>query len=176
MDTGMSVLLITHDLGIVAEVSDHVAVMYAGQVVETAATPELFKGPKHPYTPGAVCQHSVSIAPRPGLDDDVGRYRPARDAMAARLVSLLLRAAPVSIGGLHHDGMPKYTPAGVDRPVRCHLYDPDVPGRPAVSSSQAGRGGGSLMDAPLVSSQQPEEIFPCSQGLVFAEDVQPRRG
>ena len=49
---GMSVLLITHDLGVVAQTCHHVCVMYAGKVVERAATRELFKRPKHPYTVG----------------------------------------------------------------------------------------------------------------------------
>jgi len=49
---GMAVLLITHDLGIIAEVADTVYVMYAGKVVEHAVTMELFKNPKHPYTVG----------------------------------------------------------------------------------------------------------------------------
>jgi oligopeptide/dipeptide ABC transporter ATP-binding protein len=49
---GMAVLLITHDLGIIAEVADTVYVMYAGKVVEHAVTRELFKHPKHPYTVG----------------------------------------------------------------------------------------------------------------------------
>ena len=49
---GMAVLLITHDLGIIAEVADEVYVMYAGKVVEHAQTLELFKRPKHPYTVG----------------------------------------------------------------------------------------------------------------------------
>jgi len=49
---GMAVLLITHDLGIIAEVADTVYVMYAGKVVENAVTRELFKNPKHPYTVG----------------------------------------------------------------------------------------------------------------------------
>jgi peptide/nickel transport system ATP-binding protein len=48
----MSVLLISHDLGIVAEMADHVAVMYAGEVVETAAAGDLYRDPKHPYTRG----------------------------------------------------------------------------------------------------------------------------
>lgn len=48
----MAVLLITHDLGIIAEVADTVYVMYAGKVVEHAATGDLFKAPKHPYTVG----------------------------------------------------------------------------------------------------------------------------
>ena len=49
---GMSILLITHDLGIVADLADSVAIMYAGQVAEYAATRELFASPRHPYTLG----------------------------------------------------------------------------------------------------------------------------
>jgi len=49
---GMSILLITHDLGVVAEMSDHVAVMYASKVVEYADVWRLFKTPRHPYTFG----------------------------------------------------------------------------------------------------------------------------
>jgi oligopeptide/dipeptide ABC transporter ATP-binding protein len=49
---GMAVLLITHDLGIVAEMADDVAVMYAGQIIESAPTRLLFRDPKHPYTQG----------------------------------------------------------------------------------------------------------------------------
>jgi oligopeptide/dipeptide ABC transporter ATP-binding protein len=48
----MSVLLITHDLGVVAETCDRVAVMYAGKIVEYAPIVELFERPKHPYTHG----------------------------------------------------------------------------------------------------------------------------
>lgn len=49
-DTGAGIILITHDLGVVAEIADRVAVMYAGQIVETAGVVELFTDPKHPYT------------------------------------------------------------------------------------------------------------------------------
>ena len=51
-DFNMSVLLITHDLGVVAETCDRVAVMYAGKIVEQAPVVELFERPKHPYTHG----------------------------------------------------------------------------------------------------------------------------
>src|SRR5690606_20496657 len=49
---GMSVILITHDLGVVAGFCDRVAVMYAGQVVETGPTAEVILTPRHPYTKG----------------------------------------------------------------------------------------------------------------------------
>ena len=49
-DLGMSILLITHDLGVVAEMADEVAVMYLGRIVEQAATARVFDSPQHPYT------------------------------------------------------------------------------------------------------------------------------
>jgi len=51
-DTGTSIILITHDLGVVAEMADDVAVMYAGQIVERAPVGTLFARPEHPYTVG----------------------------------------------------------------------------------------------------------------------------
>ncbi len=51
-ETGTSIMLITHDLGVVAQVADWVNVMYAGKVVESASVKELFTNPKHPYTIG----------------------------------------------------------------------------------------------------------------------------
>ncbi len=51
-DTGTAIILITHDLGVVAEVADEVLVMYAGQVVERAPVHTLFEAPQHPYTIG----------------------------------------------------------------------------------------------------------------------------
>ena len=51
-DTGASVMLITHDLGVIAEAAEHVAVIYTGQVVEYASVEDLFSGPLHPYTVG----------------------------------------------------------------------------------------------------------------------------
>jgi oligopeptide/dipeptide ABC transporter ATP-binding protein len=49
-DTGMGVLLVTHDLGVVAQTCDRVAVMYAGKIVESGETAQLFRQPAHPYT------------------------------------------------------------------------------------------------------------------------------
>jgi peptide/nickel transport system ATP-binding protein/oligopeptide transport system ATP-binding protein len=53
----MAILLITHDLGVVAEVCDYVIVMYAGKIAEQAPVKEIFKNPKHPYTQGLL--HSI---------------------------------------------------------------------------------------------------------------------
>jgi len=62
---GMSVIMITHDLGVVAETCDYVAVMYAGQVVEYADVRTLFKNPKHPYTLGL-----LNSLPRHDIDQE----------------------------------------------------------------------------------------------------------
>ncbi|HMJ12072.1 MAG TPA: ABC transporter ATP-binding protein, partial [Polyangiaceae bacterium] len=51
-ELGMSILFITHDLGVVAEFANDVAVLYAGQVVETGSVAQIFKAPEHPYTRG----------------------------------------------------------------------------------------------------------------------------
>jgi len=64
-ETGMALILITHDLGVVAEVADEVAVMYAGRVVERGTIFELFERTAHPYTRGL-----LRSMPRPDRDDD----------------------------------------------------------------------------------------------------------
>ena len=53
-ELGLGILLITHDLGIVARVADHVSVMYAGEVIESGRTADLFARPAHPYTRGLI--------------------------------------------------------------------------------------------------------------------------
>jgi peptide/nickel transport system ATP-binding protein len=68
--SGLSILLITHDLGIVAERADHTAVMYAGQVVESAPTGILLAAPRHPYTQALLAslpQYAEPGAPLPTL-------------------------------------------------------------------------------------------------------------
>jgi oligopeptide/dipeptide ABC transporter ATP-binding protein len=70
---GMAVLLVTHDLGVVAEVADRVVVMYAGQVVETGTAAEVFTSPVHPYTEGLlesiprVDRIGARLTPIPGV-------------------------------------------------------------------------------------------------------------
>ncbi len=61
-ETGMGTIMITHDLGVVAEIADTVAVMYGGQVVEQGPVAEVFNNPQHPYTIGL-------MSAMPQLDD-----------------------------------------------------------------------------------------------------------
>ena len=56
-----SIMLITHDLGVIAEMADYVVVMYAGKVIETGTIREIFKSPKHPYTIGLMRSDRKSV-------------------------------------------------------------------------------------------------------------------
>ena len=76
---GMAVLLITHDLGIVAGRADRVAVMYAGQIVEEARTAQLFARPSHPYTQGLLASVPRLTGPRTRLTP-IGGSVPTPDA------------------------------------------------------------------------------------------------
>jgi ABC-type dipeptide/oligopeptide/nickel transport system ATPase component len=83
----MAMILITHDLGIVAGVADRVAVMYGGQIVEQAATASLFDDPQHPYTRALL--RSV-----PRLDKRVDRLgMQVSPALSSRVGSLPIRDA-----------------------------------------------------------------------------------
>src|SRR5690606_16604269 len=79
-DYGTSVILITHDLGVVAGTTDRVAVMYAGRIVELGTTDEVFSQPRHPYTRGLLeSVPRLDREPRdrldviPGLPPDLSR-------------------------------------------------------------------------------------------------------
>jgi oligopeptide/dipeptide ABC transporter ATP-binding protein len=123
-ETGMAVLLITHDLGIVAEVADTVSVMYAGQVVEDAATRDLFKDPRHPYTRGLFAslparnRRGQDLATLEGIVPDPAAW-PKACRFAPRCPYRWESCDSIP---------PKAHPPGSDRPVRCHLYDPEIPG------------------------------------------------
>lgn len=77
--TGTSILLITHDLGVVAEMADRVAVMYAGQIVEEADVETLFANPKHPYTIGLMRSIPRVNEEKERLESIPGMVPPAYD-------------------------------------------------------------------------------------------------
>lgn len=87
--TGVSIILITHDLGVVAQVADRVAVMYAGKIVEIGSRREIFYRPQHPYTIGLLQSvprldiEKAELVPIPGTPPDLFSP-PAGCAFAAR--------------------------------------------------------------------------------------------
>ena len=87
-ERGLTVLFITHDLGVVANVADRIAVMYAGKIVEYGTTEEIFYNPKHPYT-WALLSSIPNLATSNQLDAIPGTppnmiYPPKGDAFAPR--------------------------------------------------------------------------------------------
>ena len=68
-ELGLAIVLVTHDLGVVAEIADHVAVMYAGRIVEAAPVDDLFDDPRHPYT-RALMASRIGFGREPGTPLD----------------------------------------------------------------------------------------------------------
>src|SRR5947207_3139698 len=108
----LSILLITHDLGIVARVADRVSVMYAGEVVERAPTAQLFRSPQHPYTRGL-----LSCVPAGGVLGIVGESGCGKSTLARLILGLLMpTAGTVQIEGKRVSDL--------DRKARARLIQP----------------------------------------------------
>jgi peptide/nickel transport system ATP-binding protein len=116
---GLGLLLITHDLGVVAEMADRVAVMYAGRIVEEAPVDELFSDPKHPYTRGLMAsmpggEPGARLKAIQGVVPSLGQLPPGC-AFAPRCPD---RFEPCGIAP------PAATALGDGRSVRCYLHGP----------------------------------------------------
>ncbi|MFA6201948.1 MAG: ABC transporter ATP-binding protein [Gallionella sp.] len=117
--TGMAMLLITHDLGVVAETAHRVGVMYAGQIVEQASRQELFARPLHPYT-----QKLFAALPQAGLRDQAlaaiaGSVPPMGSIVqGCRFAPRCDRAWE-----LCREKTPEWTIVNQGQGVRCHLYN-----------------------------------------------------
>ena len=106
----MALILVTHDLGVVYQAVDRVAVMYAGQVVELATTAELFARPRHPYTIGLIqsipsANRRRPLAPIPGSPPDLialGRGCPFAPRCAWASVECLEGDIPLVAVGEDH--------------------------------------------------------------------------
>jgi oligopeptide/dipeptide ABC transporter ATP-binding protein len=120
--TGTAVILITHDLGVVAEMCDRVAVMYAGEIVEQADAVTLFREPLHPYTRGLIDSIPVVGEVRERLAVIPGNVPnlidlPAACRFAPRCVTREVEHVPYST-----EVHPALLTASPDHEVRCWLY------------------------------------------------------
>jgi oligopeptide/dipeptide ABC transporter ATP-binding protein len=115
---GTAVILITHDLGVVAEIADWVAVMYAGQIVEQASVTEIFEQPLHPYTLGLINSVPVLGEIRDRLE--------VIDGVVPNLIDLPpgCRFAPRCrvCTEICREKIPNLEPVQVDHAVRCWLF------------------------------------------------------
>lgn len=118
----MAVLLITHDLGVVAEYADRVMVMYGGQIVESTDTQNLFENPEHPYTQGL-------LASLPSLDKDVKRLGAIKGTVppaysfptGCRFADRCPHVMEICRGE-----NPSLIETSYDHKVRCYLYEKEA--------------------------------------------------
>ncbi|MBU1424800.1 MAG: ABC transporter ATP-binding protein [Gammaproteobacteria bacterium] len=169
--TGMATLLITHDLGVVAENAHRVGVMYAGQIVEQASREQLFGKPLHPYTQKlfaalpsaertgqALCAISGSVPPLGSITQGC-RFAPRCDKAWA----------------LCHEQTPEWTVVAEGQGVRCHLYGraedrglmTELPS-PLASLPQAGEGNSVLnpQSSALLQVKDLQVHFPIRKGIL----------
>ncbi len=120
-EQGMALILITHDLGIVAEMADDVAVMYLGRVVESGPVREVFANPAHPYTRGL-----MASIPRVDPERTTTRYAiPGSVPSASAVVpgcAFVDRCAH-AVAGLCDVLPPAESAVGPQHQVQCHLHD-----------------------------------------------------
>jgi oligopeptide/dipeptide ABC transporter ATP-binding protein len=121
-ETGTAIILITHDLGVVAEMCDRVAVMYAGEIVEQSDVTTLFRRPKHPYTRGLI--GSIPV---------VGQVQDELSVIPGNVPNLIdlpkgCRFAPRCLTRIEEDVVlaeavhPELRPIAPGHDVRCWLY------------------------------------------------------
>lgn len=114
-----AMILITHDLGVVAETCDKVAVMYAGEIIEFATLEQLFRDPKHPYTVGL-------FGSIPNLEEDIDRLKPIKGLMpdptdlptGCKFHPRCPHAEPICA-----ERVPENTDVGEKHEVRCLIYE-----------------------------------------------------
>jgi peptide/nickel transport system ATP-binding protein len=126
---GFSILFITHDLSLLIEFSDRIAIMYAGQIVEQAAAQELFEAPQHPYTRGlmssfpALTGEKQRLTGIPGSPPDM-LHPPSGCRFHPR--------CPL-VRPMHTRVVPALRETSPGHSVACHLYDPISNGEQARS-------------------------------------------
>jgi oligopeptide/dipeptide ABC transporter ATP-binding protein len=130
---GTAIILITHDLGVVAEIADRVAVMYAGQIVEGASVTNLFEQPLHPYTKGLINSIPILGEERERLDVIEGtvpdlidlppgcRFAPRCQAREEYELTICLEEIPGNL------------PVQLNHTVRCWLYHDQEKHRAPIS-------------------------------------------
>ena len=132
-ESGMSVLIITHNLGVVAQICDYVYVMYAGKIMEEAEIFDLFDQPSHPYTKGL-----LSSIPRIGENPEYLHTIPGVVPNMLRLPSGCPFASRCEQAGeICRRKLPEFVTVGAQHLCRCHLAGPGSGDQPAEQGTDA---------------------------------------
>ena len=167
-ERGMAMLLITHDLGVVAEMADRVGVMYAGQLVESATREQLFAEPGHPYTRRLF----------DALPDRRKRHQPLKvlhgmvPPLTADFQGCRFENRCDQGWGLCQKLEPAWFAAPTGQQVRCHQLNPEIDqSAPVVEEDtnlpppKRGRAGGGVETEPLLEVTQLKVHFPIRKGF-----------
>jgi oligopeptide/dipeptide ABC transporter ATP-binding protein len=122
-ELGTAMILITHDLGVVAEIADRVAVMYAGQIVEQATALQLYFEPKHPYTTGLLGSIPVAGARREWLEVIPGSVPNLIDMPPGCRFASRCQARVEHDLEICTEQMPELIEISPGHQVRCWLYE-----------------------------------------------------
>ncbi|AZO79957.1 MULTISPECIES: ABC transporter ATP-binding protein [unclassified Bosea (in: a-proteobacteria)] len=114
-DLGMGVIFVTHDIGVAVEVSDRLAVMYAGQIVETGTVRELLRDPRHPYTRGLLAANLHGAKKGERLEAIPGAPPPLNEAPSSCSFAPRCKQAEDAC----RTGLPPAVALGEGRLVRC---------------------------------------------------------
>ncbi len=164
---GMAVLLITHDLGVVSEMADRVAVMYAGEIVEVADRKTFFASPRHPYTKKlfdsvpTLTKRDRRLAVIPGSVPSL-----AQEFASCRFASRCEFAWDAC-----RERAPRWIEQAGGHGVRCHLYDadvrkPDLRGAEVAGERDAAAAPRADVGAPLLQVDALRVFFPIQKGLL----------
>ncbi|MCF7990042.1 MAG: ABC transporter ATP-binding protein [Thiohalocapsa sp.] len=160
-ETGMAVLLITHDLGVVAETADRLAVMYAGQIVEQANCDDFFAGPAHPYS--RKLMESVPTAEKRAGELAVipGRVPPLDRSFGG------CRFAERCFREMEHCAttVPGWFRAGPEHRVRCLLWADGQPSFEPATAQAASPANTQTAGEALVHVDALQVHFPIQRGL-----------
>jgi len=170
---GMAILLITHDLGVVAQMAHKVAVMYAGQIIEVAARGRFFGAPLHPYSrklfqalPGSASRGGDLAVIQGQVPPLTTRFRGCRFAERCDYAWERCRGEAPGLRDI-----------GAGQRVRCHLYDPDEGARREAGETAAARSSGAsgaiapvapggVAGAALLRARELKVHFPIRKGLL----------
>ncbi|MGH8767854.1 MAG: dipeptide ABC transporter ATP-binding protein [Burkholderiales bacterium] len=177
---GMSILLITHDLGVVAEMAHHVAVMYAGEIVEMAPREAFFRNPSHPYSRKLF----ASVPNRQARDKSLAVIRGMVPSLAGEFHGCRFADRCDYAWDRCREAIPAWAPIADGHGARCHLYTESVRGEGlgvsgkeaaptdapiAVASSSLLTPHSSLLEVidgkPLLAVDDLKVYFPIRKGL-----------
>ncbi|PSJ16678.1 ABC transporter ATP-binding protein [Nitrosomonas supralitoralis] len=119
----MAILLITHDLGVVAEMAQRIAVMYAGEIVELASRDDFFHHPAHPYSQ----QLFASLPGKQKRDQALNVIQGSVPSLAQQFSGCRFVDRCNQALAICHDTIPPWYPVTSDQQVRCHLYQQSIP-------------------------------------------------